>query len=221
MNAQAYTNVQTAVGFLGNGAQARELEGFIGSDKVAFRAVDLKYVNDSQNLCIDIATQDPHYLTIPVISAVGSPGLKHELVSSWNGQKYTNIIASPFVSANTQDWGHGVLIAPAAVVTDSVSLGNHVHLNIGATLSHDCVVGDFSTISPGAHIAGGVVMGSGTFIGIAATVSHNITICSGVLIGAGAVVISDITVPGTYVGNPARWVSDCSGWEALTQQKEL
>ncbi len=36
-----------------------------------------------------------------------------------------------------------------------------------------------------------------------------VSICSDVVIGAGAVVTSDITKPGIYAGNPARFLRSC------------
>jgi len=38
-----------------------------------------------------------------------------------------------------------------------------------------------------------------------------VSICSDVVIGAGAVVTSDITKPGIYAGNPARFLRACGG----------
>ena len=45
--------------------------------------------------------------------------------------------------------GDGVLLAAGARVTTNVTLGRHVHLNVNAVVSHDCVVGDYTTLSPG------------------------------------------------------------------------
>ena len=48
-------------------------------------------------------------------------------------------------------------------------------VNIGATVSHDCVLGDHVTISPGANMAGRVTVGDGRFVGIGATLSDGVT----------------------------------------------
>jgi acetyltransferase-like isoleucine patch superfamily enzyme len=50
---------------------------------------------------------------------------------------------------------------------------------------------------------GRTVIENNVTIGSNATILP-VHICSGAVIGAGAVVTKDITVPGTYLGNPAR-----------------
>ena len=51
---------------------------------------------------------------------------------------------------------------------------------------------------------GRTVLGDRVVIGTNATILP-VTICGGVIVGAGAVVTADITRPGIYAGNPARW----------------
>ena len=56
----------------------------------------------------------------------------------------------------------------------------------------------------GAILCGRTVIGNRCMIGAGAVVIDQIKICDDVTVGANAVVVKDITVPGTYVGNPAR-----------------
>jgi UDP-3-O-[3-hydroxymyristoyl] glucosamine N-acyltransferase len=71
-------------------------------------------------------------------------------------------------------------------------------------VDHDNRIGDYTHISVGARLAGTVTVGQSVWVGIGSVVSNNLTICDGCYLGAGAVVVKDITVPGTYVGVPAR-----------------
>ena len=67
-------------------------------------------------------------------------------------------------------------------------IGDHVHVSTGAIVNGDCEIGD------------------GCFIGSGAIISNGVKICSGTLIGAGSVVLRDISVSGTYMGNPVRFI---------------
>lgn len=104
------------------------------------------------------------------------------------------------------DLGRGVVIARGAVIDQSVKLGQHVHVNYGASMTR-CVIEDFCTISPGVVIAGDVHIGRATFVGAGAVISNLVTIGRGCTIGAGAVVLEDVPEGVTVVGNPARPIS--------------
>jgi len=100
--------------------------------------------------------------------------------------------------------GNGIMICAGTTLTTEVTLGDFVHVNLHCTIAHCTTIGAFSTLSPGCHIAGGVVIGEGCFIGAGAVVNENVRIAARTVIGAGATVVQDITLPGTYVGTPAR-----------------
>jgi acetyltransferase-like isoleucine patch superfamily enzyme len=53
------------------------------------------------------------------------------------------------------------------------------------------------------------VLGDRVVVGTNATILP-VTICSDVMIGAGSVVTADITKPGIYAGNPARFLRSCT-----------
>ncbi len=57
---------------------------------------------------------------------------------------------------------------------------------------------------------GKTVLGDRVVIGTNATILP-VSICSDVMIGAGSVVTSDITKPGIYAGNPAKFRRTCLG----------
>jgi sugar O-acyltransferase (sialic acid O-acetyltransferase NeuD family) len=201
-----------AIGLLGSGAQADEIESYLedGQD-VAFRAVSEKYLDPQKPNVINI--KDTEKLSTPVIAAVGAPGLKRDMIGAWSGSQYRTLIAKDaHVDAGAQ-FGEGTVVSPMTVITTNVTLGNHVLVNIGATISHDVTVGDFTTISPGVHIAGKVKIGNGVFIGIGAVISNNLSIADGCVIGAGSVVIHDITKKNSVVvGVPAEIIRTNEDW---------
>lgn len=198
-------------GLLGGGSQADETEEYALPGAVAFRAVTSEYLLKTDRY-VDIATAAPELLAVPVVAAVGAPGLRRRLVSLWSGVHFHTIVAPGAVVGRSARVGAGCVVAPGAVVTYNATLGNHVLVNVGATVSHATVLGDYVTVSPGANIAGDCVVGDGVFVGIGAVVSHGVRIAPGTVLGAGAVVVSDITEPGVYVGVPAQRLRDTDGW---------
>jgi sugar O-acyltransferase (sialic acid O-acetyltransferase NeuD family) len=100
--------------------------------------------------------------------------------------------------------GTGTVVMAGVVINSCTRVGKGCIINTGATLDHDNTIEDYVHISPGVNIAGTVVVGERSWLGIGSKVSNNVNITSGCIVGAGAVVVKDITVPGTYVGVPAR-----------------
>jgi acetyltransferase-like isoleucine patch superfamily enzyme len=88
-------------------------------------------------------------------------------------------------------------------VTNHVSIGRHVHINLGCTIGHNAVIDNFVTLSPGVHISGDVKIGRYTFIGTGAVVLEKINVGYGCRVGAGAVVTKDVPNNTTVVGVPA------------------
>jgi sugar O-acyltransferase (sialic acid O-acetyltransferase NeuD family) len=151
------------------------------------------------------------YNIINCFVAVGNPETRKRIVNKIKlhspGCCFPNLI-HPNVSYDTRPYklafGEGIIVCSKSVLTTDISLGNFIHINLNCTVGHDSVLGDFSTISPGVHISGNVQIAEKVFIGTGAVVLEKIAICSNVLIGAGSVVTKNVTLPGTYVGCPAR-----------------
>ena len=100
--------------------------------------------------------------------------------------------------------GPGVVLAQDAVLTTNVRLGEHTHVNVNASVSHDCQIGAFTTICPGATVTGDATIGDDVFIGAGATVLPRVHIGDGAVVGAGAVVAQDVAPGMTVAGVPAR-----------------
>ena len=100
--------------------------------------------------------------------------------------------------------GRGTIIKAGAVINSATKIGSGCIINTNSTIAHDNLIEDYIHISPGANLGGTVRIGKRSWICINSTVINNISICNDCKIGAGTVVVKDITVPGTYVGVPAR-----------------
>lgn len=103
----------------------------------------------------------------------------------------------------------GAMIFAGARLTNNVSIGDFVTINVNATMSHDVELGDFANVSPGANIAGNVRIGEGVWIGVGAAVNQGsdgrkLEIGAWAVIGSGAVVTVDCDAGSVYVGVPAR-----------------
>lgn len=106
--------------------------------------------------------------------------------------------------------GHDVRIGPGSVIcagvraTTNISLGRHVHLNINATVGHDCTLEDYVTIHPLVAISGGVQIGRESMMGTHSAVLQNLSIGAGATVGAGAVAVRDVPPDTIVKGIPAR-----------------
>lgn len=100
--------------------------------------------------------------------------------------------------------GAGTVICANAVVTTNVTLGRHVHLNLGVTVGHDAVLGDYVTANPNVSISGNVTLADEVNMGTGSTVIQGRSIGAGTVVGAGAAVVRDLPAGVVAVGVPAK-----------------
>ena len=125
-------------------------------------------------------------------------------VASKAGLEPATLIHPDAVLGSMLDIGPGCCIAAGAVLTTNIKMGRHTHVNVSASISHDCSVGDWCLVGPGARLAGNVSIGDGVELGIGAVVRPGIRIGDWALVGAGASVVSDVAPDITVAGVPAK-----------------
>lgn len=129
--------------------------------------------------------------------------LRRKIIDFFDGIQLVTLFSHHAVITRNSKIGQGCAIMINAVVNRS-ELGRHCVVNTGAIIEHDCRTGENVFIAPRAILCGGVTVGDDVFIGAGAIVRNGVCICAGASVGMGAVVTRNITVPGLYVGNPAR-----------------
>ena len=115
--------------------------------------------------------------------------------NSANISKYCNI-------------GYGNVIMAGVTINSETVISNHCVLNTNSSLDHDCSMKNFSSLAPNSAVGGNCIIGEYSNIGIGASVFHGTKIGNNCVIGGGSVVTKDTKSNSTYVGSPAKLISD-------------
>jgi sugar O-acyltransferase (sialic acid O-acetyltransferase NeuD family) len=137
------------------------------------------------------------------IVAIGDNALRRKVALSTH-HEFTSCIHNSVEFSSRASHGVGCMILHRAIVQAGTRIGNHVILNTGAQVDHDCVVGDFVHIAPGAILCGTVIIGEEALIGAGSVILPGRKVGSGATVGAGAIVTQDVPNNTAVAGNPAR-----------------
>lgn len=141
------------------------------------------------------------------ILGVGNPLIRRTLAEKFTqlgGKLQTVISKSASIGSFNTKIGEGSIIMQGARITNDVTIGKGVLININATISHDSKIGDFTEIASGVNISGRCIIEDEVFLGANCVINPDIKIGDRAIIGSGAVVISDVLSNTTMVGNPAK-----------------
>lgn len=125
-----------------------------------------------------------------------------------NRVNFFSYIAPNSIIGKFNKLGQGTIIAPNCIISTNVKLGDFVTLNIGTQIGHDVEIGSYSSLMANVDLGGHVKVGKGVFIGTNATIIPGRNVTDKATIGAGSIVLRNIKRPGTYFGNPAKFISD-------------
>jgi len=139
------------------------------------------------------------------VIALGEPEykVKYAQVIAEKGGKFVSVVhPTAYVGKNVKI-GAGCIICPSATITNDAQIGDHVIINVGASINHDNCIGDGCTICPGARLAGRVKIGKKVFVSIGSLIIPDVHLGDDVFVAAGAVVTKSFD-KGRVMGVPAR-----------------
>jgi sugar O-acyltransferase (sialic acid O-acetyltransferase NeuD family) len=139
--------------------------------------------------------------------AIGDPAVREDVAKRIRAvctNSFATLVHPRAWIAERVTLGEGTQVCAGAMLNADVSIGAHVILNIGCSVSHDSVIADFATLAPGVTLCGGVRIGRGCDLGACAVVLPRIEIGSAARVGAGAVAATSVAPGTTVAGVPAR-----------------
>lgn len=144
------------------------------------------------------------------VVAIGDPRLRRAIATKFEsrGARAAALIHPRAELSSSVVIGAGVIVGAGSVITTNVSIGQHSHVNIACTLSHDVSIGEFVSLSPGVHVAGNVRIESNAFIGAGVTIINGteaepLVIGDSAIVAAGACVIRSVEPGALVAGVPA------------------
>ena len=143
---------------------------------------------------------------VKAVCGIGSPAVRRRVTEDCRerGVEFVTAIHPRATASEFVRFGTGCVVTAGVVITNEITVGDHVHLNLNMTIGHDAEIGDYCTIAPGVNVSGNVRLGRGCDVGTGASIIEKLDIGEWSIIGAGAVVTSDLPANVTAVGVPAK-----------------
>ncbi|MEO1764366.1 MAG: acetyltransferase [Cyanobacteria bacterium J06629_18] len=128
------------------------------------------------------------------IIAIGNNRIRQKLALQLENQGYsfaTAIHPSAKIALGVEISPGTVVMANTVINTDT-TIGNHVILNTGSLVDHDCHIGDYTHISPGCILCGHVKVGKKVLLGANTTVSPCIEISDEISCDPGSTIVESL-----------------------------
>lgn len=138
-----------------------------------------------------------------VYSGLPNMSIRRKIIEEYAkiGANFKSLIAPTAIVTPHSSIGEGCAIMSGAIV-NRAKLGDHVIINSGAIVEHDCNIGSNTFIGPGTVIGGFTEIGKDCFIGLGAKIKNGVKIGDNIIVAMGAIVNRDLTEAGLYHGNP-------------------
>lgn len=188
---------------IGNGGFASEVKATLGNMGMLSFVDDKYFEGEAHTQPLSSFDPNKYELFIAVGNSVAREGIVARLPKE---TRYFNVIHPSVIFLNNTsiEIGYDCIISANCLLTCNIKIGNHCHLNLATLIGHDVSIGDYFTSAPDVKIMGNNVIGNRVYFGTNASTKEKITIVSDVTVGLNAGVVSNLMIPGTYVGTPAR-----------------
>ena len=196
------------IAIIGAGGFAREVAWLVedsGGRVGAFYESDEVWVQRSVGglPVLPLSQFDPGKLHAAI--AIGNPAARRKLRDLMPADtEYPTLVHPNVVMSRRVQIDKGTIICASSILTCDIVIGQHVHLNLGTTVGHDCRLADFVTTAPAVNLSGNCDLGEGSYYGTNACLREGISVAAGATVGMGAVVVASLTEAAVYLGNPAR-----------------
>ncbi|GED67585.1 pilus assembly protein [Brevibacillus reuszeri] len=120
------------------------------------------------------------------------------------GFSFANVIHPSAIVSTNAILDEGVQIMAGAVIQAGVRTGSNSIINTRAAVDHDTSIGKHVHIAPGVTLSGGIIIEDDTHVGTGAVVIQGLTIGRNSMVAAGAVVVKDVPADSKVAGVPAR-----------------
>lgn len=150
-----------------------------------------------------------------VVCGVGAPEIRYRMIQRIANPevKFATLVHPSVIRTRWIALGDGVVITAGCVLSNTITIANHVHLNPSCTIGHDVHMDDFVSVAPGARISGNVHLHEGAYVGTGVNIIEKKTVGAWSIVGAGSTVVKDVPPNTTAVGVPAQVIKEReAGW---------
>jgi sugar O-acyltransferase (sialic acid O-acetyltransferase NeuD family) len=202
--------IKRKLGIYGAGGHGREVE-WAASNGNNFEVV--AYIDSNPNVAcsfpvMSLGEFSSVYPDALVTVAIGDPKTRARVTQECSGFGFATVVHCDAVLSPSAKLGTGCVVFAGSILSVGVVLGDHVHVNVACSISHDSSIGDYSTLSPGVKVCGNVQIGHSVNIGAGATIINGrpgsplvIGDCS--VIAAGSCVTKSVEANCMFAGVPA------------------
>ncbi len=143
-----------------------------------------------------------------LLLGIGVPYSRRRVAESLlaRGARFLTLVHPRAIVAQTASIGHGSIICPFAIVSDSAVLGRFVLANYHASIGHDAAAGEYTVLSPYATLGGSARIDNEVFLGLHASVGPGIWVGARSKVSANSCVLSSTPDDSLVYGVPGRIV---------------